>query len=69
MNSLQMKPEFNDLPGAPVSAGGGNSDHGAAGDAGAVLCNPMGSRRLRRSGRALRLAPPSDDGFHLFRVY
>jgi hypothetical protein len=71
MSDLEMKPEFNDLQGAQVTGGGGES-HGAQTEAcnpGASLCNPMGGRRLRRSGQLLRLAPPSDDGFHLFRVY
>jgi hypothetical protein len=70
MSDLKMKPEFNDLQGAQVSDGG--DSHGAqteASNPGALLCNPMGGRRLRRSGQPLRLAPPSDDGFHLFRVY
>jgi hypothetical protein len=72
MSNLKMKPEFNDLQGEQVSAGGGRESHGAqtqASNPGALLFNPMGGRRLRRSGQPLRLAPPSDDGFHLFRVY
>jgi len=72
MSNLKMKPEFNDLPEDQATAGGSHGGHGGqteASDPGALLCNPLGGRRLRRSGRALRLAPPSDDGFHLFRVY
>jgi hypothetical protein len=72
MSNLKMKPEFNDLQGQQANAGSSRDNHGAPAEAsnpGALLFNPMGGRRLRRSGQALRLAPPSDDGFHLFRVY
>jgi hypothetical protein len=72
MSNLKMKPEFNDLPEDQASAGGGHgsySDPDEAGDAGALLRNPLGGRRLRLAGHAPRLAPPSDDGFHMFRVY
>ena len=72
MSNLKMKPEFNDLQGEPAdAAGGGDNDRAQpeSSNPGALLCNPLGGRRLRRSGQPLQLAPPSDDGFHLFRVY
>jgi hypothetical protein len=65
MNSLQLKPEFNDLPNGEQPKCAANP--GPAPEA--ALCNPAGGRRLRRRVRATHLAPPRDDGFHLFRVY
>lgn len=69
MSNLKMKPEFNDIPGEQVTAGGSDCGRGEASDPGTLECNPMGRRRLRRFGHTRRLAPPRDDGFHLFRVY
>jgi hypothetical protein len=71
MSNLTMKPEFNDLTGEQSVAAGapGAAGQNQAADPGVLACNPLGGRRLRRAGLTPRLAPPSDDGFRLFRVY
>ena len=67
MNALQLKPEINEIPSSERSLAGAHA--GQPSYSGAALENPASAFGRRRRARATRLAPPRDDGFHLFRVY
>lgn len=66
MNELQLKPALVEQAGATQAAD--------VTLAGVAALNPgaqpaAGARATRRRMCMPRLAPPRDDGFHLFRVY
>jgi hypothetical protein len=67
MNTLQMKPEINEMDDGARATVEGSKGHTV--ETCAALCNPAGGRRLRRRAHATHLAPPRDDGFHPFRIY
>jgi len=66
MSKLNFKPEF--ALGADADAG-----HGAVAAESAVPASDTRAQAAQRSARrrsdTLRLRMPSDDGFHLFRIY
>ena len=65
MSELQLKPDFEN------AAGAGPADWAAPADGSATVAAPGGAsvRAARPRPEYRRLRLPSDDGFHLFRVY
>jgi hypothetical protein len=66
MSELNLKPEF-DLLGDEDSVRTLISRRQPGADGAGSAQSPL--RSLRRRADGLRLRAPSDDGFHLFRVY
>jgi hypothetical protein len=66
MSELQLKPEFENGPGAATPRGLGSADDASASTS---ARDRVQGRGVRRRFGAARLRLPTDDGFHLFRVY
>jgi hypothetical protein len=66
MSELQLKPELEGSSGSQLSDGRAPADQAVA--IAAVRSGVDGRAARRRFGSA-RLRMPTDDGFHLFRVY